>query len=80
MKHVTTFERLVADIRSVLTPEDRARIIAFTALVAEADVFGIPGLSELPAIRWKRANLEKLRKTNRRKFDEILSALERALL
>ena len=41
--HVATFRRLVADINAALTREDRERLVAFTALEADADVFGIPG-------------------------------------
>ena len=49
-EHVATFRRLVADINTSLTREDRERLVAFTALEADADVFGIPGLEKLPAI------------------------------
>ena len=45
----------------------------------DADVFGIPGLGRLPAIRWKRHNLETLRKEDVSKFIENAKALERTL-
>ncbi len=79
-EHVATFQRLVADIDAALTSEDRERLVAFTALEADADVFGIPGLETLPAIRWKRRNLETLRQKNVRKFADNVEALKTALL
>ena len=75
--HVATFRRLVADINASLTREDRERLVAFTALEADADVLGIPGLEKLPAIIWKRRNLETLRQKDARKFAENIQSLER---
>lgn len=79
-EHVATFRRLVADINASLTREDRERIVAFTALEVDADVFGIPGLEKLPAVIWKRMNLETLRQRDARKFADNALALERILL
>ena len=79
-EHVATFRRLVADINAALTREDRERLVAFTALEADADVFGIPGLEKLPAVVWKRKNLETLRRKDARKFTDNAKALERVLL
>ena len=63
-----------------LPREDRERLVAFTALEADADVFGLPGLEKLPAIIWKRRNLETLRRKDARKFTDNAMALERMLL
>ena len=41
--------------------------------------FGIPHLAELPAIIWKRKNLETLRKSNHTKFAEQRKLLETLL-
>lgn len=79
-EHVATFRRLVADINASLTREDRERLVAFTALEVDADVFGIPGLEKLPAVIWKRMNLETLRQRDARKFADNALALERILL
>ena len=75
-EHIAMFRRLVADINASLTREDRERLIAFTALEADADVFGIPGLEKLPAIIWKRKNLETLRIRDAHKFANNVKALE----
>ena len=79
-EHEATFRRLLAEIRAALDEEDRRRLVAFTALETDADIFGIPGLERLPAIRWKRRNLETLRDKNPHKFAENVKALKRALL
>ena len=76
-EHVATFRKLVADINASLAPEERERLVAFTALEADADVFGIPGLERLPAIQWKRKNLETLRRNDARKFTDNVKSLER---
>jgi len=78
-EHRATFDRLVADLDAALTPEDRKHLVAFTALEADADIFGIPDLEKLPAIRWKRMNLEILRKKDARKFADNVKALEKRL-
>ena len=42
--------------------------------------FGIPHLAELPAIIWKRKNLETLRMSNPAKFAEQRKLLEMLLI
>lgn len=74
-EHVATFRRLVADVTAMLTPDDRERLVAFTTLEADADVFAIPGLERLPAIQWKRKNLETLRMRDPQKFAANAKAL-----
>lgn len=78
-EHVAVFRRLVAEVNTALTQEDRERLVAFTALEADADVFGISGLEKLPAIQWKRRNLETLRKNDARKFATNIEDLKRIL-
>ena len=77
---LTDRDTAIHDINAALTREDRERIVAFTALEADADVFGIPGLERLPAIIWKRRNLETLRRMDAKKFADNVLALERMLL
>lgn len=75
--HEAAFKRLAGEILDVLTPDDRERLVAFTALEADADVFGIQGLEKLPAIQWKHRNLETLRSRNPQKFAANAKALEK---
>ena len=76
-EHEAAFRRLVGEIGETLTAEDWARLVAFTALEAGAEVFGIPGLERLPAIQWKRKNLETLRERDPKRFSENTEALKR---
>lgn len=76
-EHEAAFRRLAGEILGALTPEDRERLVAFTALEAEADIFGIPGLEKLPAIQWKRRNLETLHTRDPHKFAANAKALEK---
>lgn len=76
-EHEATFRRLVGEIGKMFTPEDRRRLVAFTALEADADVFGIPGLAKLPSIQWKRRNLEILRMHDPQRFSDNTKALEK---
>ena len=78
-EHCATFERLRGEILSMLTDEDRRHLLDFVSLAGDPSDFGIPHLAELPAIVWKRSNLEKLRATNPAKFAEQSDALKRLL-
>ncbi len=75
-EHQITLKQLVTEITETLTQTDCERLVAFTALEADADVFEIPGLTQLPAIQWKRKNLEALRAHDPRKFSANIRALE----
>lgn len=79
-EHEATFQRLVEEIGKLLTPADRRRLVAFTALEADADVFGIPGLEKLPSIQWKRRNLEILRTRDPQRFADNTKALEKVFI
>ena len=72
--------RLSVDIDLTFLPvtdRDTAIREINAALEADADVLGIPGLEKLPAIIWKRRNLEMLRQKDARKFAENIQSLER---
>ena len=54
------------------------RSISLKSICAgEENAWGIPHFGDLPAIRWKRRNLESLRKSNPKKFTAQREALER---
>ncbi len=75
--HRTTLERLTADVKSLFDDGDKQRLLDFVSLSGEENAWGIPHFDELPAIRWKRRNLESLRKSNPAKFTAQREALER---
>ena len=75
--HRTTLERLTADVKGLFDDSDKQRLLDFVSLSGEENAWGIPHFDELPAIRWKRRNLESLRKSNPAKFTAQREALAR---
>lgn len=58
----------------------RAFLLGFHALEPNFDTIGLPAsLAELPAVRWKLLNLERLRRENGTKFEQQSSALAACL-
>ncbi|HYW91880.1 MAG TPA: nucleotidyl transferase AbiEii/AbiGii toxin family protein [Gammaproteobacteria bacterium] len=71
--------RLHSDVRERLT----GRIAEFLLSVHDAkpdfERIGLPGAARLPAVRWKRFNLEKLKRENAEKHAKQRNALEALL-
>jgi len=67
-EHVETWKRLQADVLSALTDSDRRNMLDFVSLAGSPDQFGMPNLSRLPAVVWKRQNLESLKTNDPAKF------------
>ena len=54
-------ERRLAEIQGGLHADEKAFLISLTAAQPEWDKLDIPHLDQLPAIRWKLGNLQKLK-------------------
>ena len=78
-EHKDTFARLHEELLGSLTDEDKQHLLDFVSLNGQPEDFGIPHLAELPAIIWKRKNLETLRQANPAKFAEQRKLLETVL-
>ncbi len=76
-EHLATLERLMADVKGLFDDGDKRRLLDFVSRSGEENAWGIPHFGELPAIRWKRRNLESLRKSNPKKFAAQRESLER---
>lgn len=76
-EHLATLGRLTADVTALFDDADRERLLDFVSLSGDENPWNIPHFGELPAIRWKRRNLESLKKTNPVKFASQREALER---
>ena len=76
-EHLATLERLAAGVKGLFDDGDKQRLLDFVSLSGEENAWGIPHFDELPAIRWKRQNLESLRKSNPEKFNAQRESLER---
>ena len=73
------FHKLVKEINSVLVDEDKKLLLDFVQLKADLSRYSIPNLDKLPGIQWKIKNLEKLRDTNKEKFQEQYEKLKAIL-
>jgi hypothetical protein len=71
--------RLVSEIESALTSEDRRLLLSFESGDPDWALSGIERLRQLPAVQWKLQNVQKLVRENPRKHTEMLRMLEDAL-
>lgn len=53
-------ERLVADIRAAMTEEDRAFLLSVKGRQPDWSLIDLPDIADLPAVRWKLANLGRM--------------------
>ena len=58
---------------------ERQFLISLVANQPDWQLLGIPQLEQLPGIRWKLQNLDRLQKTNAKKFVEQLDMLKQRL-
>jgi len=63
-------ERMVRELRQGLTAEERRFLLSLVAAKPEWSLLGAPHLAQLPGLRWKLQNLERLRTVNPKKFVE----------
>lgn len=73
-----TREQLVEQIHARLTDDDRAFLISFKEGQPDWSLFPVATLQNMPAVQWKLANIQKLKK-NRTKHAAQLDALRKSL-
>ena len=71
--------RLHADVGSRLTGGIAAFLLSLHDAEPDFGLIGLPEAAELPAVHWKRFNLEKLRRADPQKHAEQRGALEQLL-
>jgi hypothetical protein len=71
-----TRERLIGEIHQGLTDDHRAFLISFKEGEPDWNLFPLPALNAMPAIRWKLADIRKLRDHNASKHAKQLLALK----
>jgi predicted nucleotidyltransferase component of viral defense system len=71
--------RLTQTIKTVLKPEDKEFLLSFKAGKPDWTLFPVTIVKELPAVRWKLQNIERLRRENTKKFHESFETLEKKL-
>jgi predicted nucleotidyltransferase component of viral defense system len=72
-------ERLLAEIQGGLDADEKAFLISLAAAQPEWDKLDIPHLDQLPAIRWKLGNLEKLKDADPSKLQAQSRELQKRL-
>ena len=72
-------ERMVGDLQRGLTANERRFLLSLVTAEPEWPLLAVPHLEQLPGVRWKLQNLERLQKADARKFAEQRDALEHLL-
>lgn len=72
--------RMVRELQQSLDADERRFLLSLVANKPEWPLLGLAHLEHLPGIRWKLHNLERLQKTNARKFTEQSDTLARLLV
>ena len=72
-------KRMVAELQSSLDAREREFLLSLACNEPNWNLLGIDHLEQLPGMRWKLANLERLAKSNPRKFKAQARELERVL-
>lgn len=74
-----TRKKLFADVKSRLKGSAAEFLRTLQAGEPDFEVIGLPDVANLPAVRWKILNLEKLASQNPDKHAEQMQALESLL-
>ena len=70
---------MVKYLQQNLEVQERQFLLSLVSGTPKYELLDVPHLHELPGIRWKLKNLEQLRVTNPKKFDEQKQLLEQLL-
>lgn len=70
-----TRERLIGEIAQSLTTDDRAFLLSVKRLAPQWELLGIPGVENLPAVRWKLENLARMTAEKRAQALQRLQAV-----
>lgn len=74
-----TRKTLVGGIQQRLTENDKKFLLSFETGLPEWDLFPHALLKELPAVKWKQINIQKLREINPLKHEEMIISLRNTL-
>jgi predicted nucleotidyltransferase component of viral defense system len=70
-------EQMVRELQQGLTKDERQFLLSLVAAEPEWALLGVPHLEQLPGVRWKLQNLERLQKADPQKFAEQKDTLTR---
>lgn len=72
----STREQLISEINSSLTEIDRSFLLSFKRGTPDWHLFPVSKLNEMPAVQWKLKNIQKLKKLNPSKHQQLFKKLE----
>ena len=72
-------EQMVRELQQGMTADERRFLLSLVAAEPEWNLLDVPHVQQLPGVRWKLQNLERLRKADARKFADQSNALARLL-
>ena len=72
-------ERMLRELQHGLDKDERQFLLSLAANRPEWQLLGQGHVNKLPGIRWKMQNLQRLQKTNPKKFAEQSNALAERL-
>jgi len=70
---------LIDNIKQRLTDNDKKFLLSFETGMPKWDLFPYELLKELPAVKWKQINIQKLKGTNPKKHKEMINNLKMTL-
>jgi len=74
-----TRKKIIAEITSKLTIEDRVFLVSFKEADPIWEFFNVENARELPAVRWKLQNINKLKRENPQKHSNLINTLYKVL-
>ena len=69
----------MSELPEQLDTDERRFLLSIASNRPEWGALGIEHLEQVPALRWKLQNIQRLEQANRRKFEVQLEALARGL-
>lgn len=73
---LATREELFRTLPSALDEAEREFLLAVNRREPSGELLGLPGIEQLPAIRWKLMNLNMLAQKNARKYRTVVDSLQ----
>jgi len=74
-----TRKKIIAEITSKLAIEDRVFLVSFKEADPIWEFFNVENARELPAVRWKLQNINKLKRENPQKHSNLINTLYKVL-
>ena len=74
---VETRRRIFAEIPTRMSGNHRSFLMSLVEAQPDWSLMSCPHLAEMPALRWKLSNLERLRSSNSTKFAQQSSELKK---